>query len=154
MNGIKDRIEKAAQSILENEKLTADLDDDAANVLLDWGIACAKAISQGTLGLDDTQAEEAMYQPLRATRRLMRTVNKWASRYAIVGDDGHAEMLAKIISQASLIYGSDYIPPTSDQQKAFLTETRAAFADIPQLITKIRNFVEGESSSTSNLSVY
>jgi len=109
MSNIKTRIDKAAESILENEKLTADLVDDAAQVLLDWGISCAKQIAQDTLGLDDIKTEEAMYQPMRATRRLMRTVNKWASRHAILGVEGHAEMLAKIISQAGIIYGNDYL---------------------------------------------
>ncbi len=153
MDGIKGRIEKAAQSILENEMLTADLDDEAANVLLDWGVTCARVISQGTLGLDEMEAEDAMYQPMRATRRMMRAINKWVSRYEILGDDGHVEILEKIITQASIIYGSDYIPPTSDRRNAFLSEIKGSIVDIPQLITKIRNFVEGETSSASNLSV-
>jgi len=147
MNGIKERIDKAAESILENEKLTADLDDDAAQVLLDWGITCAKKIAQSTLGLDDMEAEDAMYQPMRATRRLMRAVNKWMSRYEILGVEGHAETLEKIIAQAGVIYGGDYVPPTPDQQSAFLTETEELISNIPQMIAKIRNLVENDSSS-------
>ena len=34
---IRRRVERAAESILENERLTADLDDQAADFLLDWG---------------------------------------------------------------------------------------------------------------------
>jgi len=147
MSGFESRIEKAAQSILDNEKLTADLDDDAAQVLLDWGIASAKQIVQGTLGLDDMEAEDAMYQPMRANRRLMRGVNKWASRYEILGDEGHVEALQKIISQAGVIYGADYVPPTPDQQNTFLAECKEFFADIPLWIAKLRSFVEGEKPS-------
>ena len=150
MNGIKERIEKAAQSILENEKLTADLDDDAAQVLLDWGIASAKRIVQGTLGLDDMEAEDAMYQPMRANRRLMRGVNKLVSRFEILKKEGQFEALEKIISQAGVIYGDDYVPPTPDQQSTFLSETVELIADIPQWIAKLRSFVEGEPSSASS----
>ncbi|MBC8508786.1 MAG: hypothetical protein ISR58_15655 [Anaerolineales bacterium] len=147
MSGIEARIEKAAQSILENEKLTADLDDDAAQILLDWGIDSAKQIVQSTLGLDDMEAEDAMYQPMRANRRLMRGVNKFVSRYAILGEEGQVEALEKIVSQAGVIYGSEYVPPSSDQQSAFLTETKELIADIPQLIARLRSYVEGEKPS-------
>ncbi|MEW6406151.1 MAG: hypothetical protein AB1649_30570, partial [Chloroflexota bacterium] len=137
MNGIKERIDKAAESILENEDLTADLDDAAAQALLDWGIACAKRIAQNTLGLDDMEAEEAMYQPMRATRRLMRAVNNWASRHEILGDRGRAEELEKIIEQAGAIYGGEYAPPASDQQSAFLAQSSESIADIPQWIAQL-----------------
>ncbi len=150
MNGIKERSDKAVESILENEKLTADLTDDAAEVLLDWGIACARTIVQGTLGLDEMEAEEAMYGPMRATRRLMRTVNRWLSRYEILGEDGHAEALQKIITQAGVIYGRDYIPPTSAQQSAFLAEVKALTADVPRLILQLRGFVEHDPSATAS----
>ena len=147
MSGIEVRIEKAAQSILENEKLTADLDDDAAQVLLDWGIASAKQIVQGTLGLDENEAQDAMYQPMRANRRLMRGVNKLVSRYEILGEEGHVEALEKIISQAGVIYGSEYVPPSLKQQGVFLSETKEMIADIPQWIAKLRKFVEGQKPS-------
>ena len=38
MNAIQHRIQRAAESILENEALTEDLDDTAANVRIDWGV--------------------------------------------------------------------------------------------------------------------
>ncbi len=147
MSGIQARIEKAAQSILENEKLTADLDDNAAQVLLDWGIASAKQIVQGTLGLDDMEAEVTMYQPMRANRRLMRGVNKLVSRYDMLGEEGQVEALEKIISQAGVIYGSEYVPPSSDHQSDFLSETKEIITDIPQWIAKLRSFVEGQKPS-------
>ena len=37
MIAIQERIQRTAESILENEALTADLDDEAAQVLLDYG---------------------------------------------------------------------------------------------------------------------
>ena len=147
MNGIKERIEKVAESILENEKLTADLADDAAQILLDWGIACAKKIAQGSLGLDDAETEEAVYLPMRATRRMMRSINNWVSHYEIVGAEGNAEALEKIIAYAGVIYGRDYIPPTSEQQKALLAQNQELVTDIPQMIANIRRFVENDKPS-------
>ena len=150
MNGIKERSDKAVESILENEKLTADLADDAAEVLLDWGIACVRTIVQVTLGLDEMEAEEAMYGPMRATRRLMRAVNRWLTRYEILGEVGHVEVLQKIIAQAGVIYGRDYIPPTPAQQGAFLAEIRGLTADAPQMILQLRGFVEHDPSATAS----
>lgn len=143
------RIQRAVESILENEKLTADLDDDAAQVLLDWGTSCAQKIAQGSLGLNDAQAEEAMYQPMRATRRMMRAANKLAARNEILGDEGRTEALQKIIEQAGVIYGRDYIPPDSDHQNLFLANTHGAVADIPKMISRLRALVENEASPTS-----
>ena len=143
------RIQRAVESILENEKLTADLDDEAAQVLLDWGTSCAEKTAQGSLGQNDEQAEETMYQPMRATRRLMRTVNKWISRYDMLGDEGHAESLQKIIEQAGVIYGGSYIPPNSTQQSAFLLESQELMNDIPGMITNIRDLVENDTPSSS-----
>jgi hypothetical protein len=146
---IEERIQRTVESILENERLTADLDDDAAQVLLDWGTSCAKRIAQGSLGLNDTQAEETMYQPMRATRRLMSTTNKWIARYDIFGEENHAESLQKIIEQAGIIYGQEYIPPASGQQSAFLMESHELISDIPGMISKLRTLVENEASASS-----
>jgi len=146
---IEARIQRSVESILENERLTADLDDEAAQVLLDWGTSCAKMIAQGSLGLNDAQAEESMYQPMRATRRLMSTVNKWMSRYEIFGDENHTESLQKIIEQAGIIYGRDYIPPDSVQQSSFLAERPEHLSDIPGMIATIRSLVENSTSSSS-----
>lgn len=145
---VEGRIQRAVEGILENEKLTADLDDDAAQVLLDWGTRCARQIAQGTLGLNDAQAEEDMYQPMRATRRMMRAVNKLASRHQILGDEGCSVALQKIIAQAGLVYGRDYIPPDSTRQNDFLANIQLT-TDIPGIISQIRTLVENETPTSS-----
>ena len=49
MAEIQQRIQRAAESILENEALSADLDDDAAKLLLDWGVKRAEQIAIQTI---------------------------------------------------------------------------------------------------------
>lgn len=132
------RVNRTAASILENEPLTADLDDPAAQVLLDWGVACAETIAQCTAGLDDTEAEDAMYPRLRAMRRLMRQVNRWT-----LDAEASAGLLAQMVEQAAIIYGDDFAPPSHERQDAFL-RLQFEFADDPQqMIANLRELLEG-----------
>ncbi len=116
------RSRRAAESLLENESLTADLDDAAAKVLIDWGIACAKAAAQGTAGLDDDQAETEMDTRLRATRKLMRSVNKWVAGYAEMDEESQVALLARMQEQVAAIYGPGSLSPDFQQLRAFVEE--------------------------------
>jgi hypothetical protein len=150
MNDLVQRIRRAAQGILENERLTADLDDTAAEVLLDWGIACAKLVARSTAGLDDSQAEEAMYPRLRATRRLMRLVNKWIANRLETDAEGNVVLLTKIIDQAAIIYGETFNPPQDDRRVA-LEEQSLELTDYPpQLIMKLRTLIERVDETLSD----
>lgn len=60
-----------AGCILEDESLTADLADDAARTLLDWGVARAQGISQ-----------EKPDSKLADLRRTMKRINKEAGKAA------------------------------------------------------------------------
>jgi hypothetical protein len=141
------RISRVTQSILENESLTADLDDTAAKELLDWGITCAKKIAQDTVGLNDAEAEETMSPRLRATRRLMRSVNSWVAKQGKMDAEASTTSLTKIIEQATIIYGEDFTPPDSERQAAFLRQQ----TDNPQqMIASLRELLEnpGDTSIT------
>lgn len=136
------RVNRAAASILENERLTADLDDAAAGALLDWGVACAEMIAQSTAGLDDAEAEDTMRTRLSATRRLMRLVSRWVTDRRNLGAATSAELLAQIAEQAAMIHGEDHSPPTRERQNAFMTR-HFEFADDPkQLIVALRQLLE------------
>jgi hypothetical protein len=52
MDDLESRRRAAAEHILEDETLTADLLDPAAKVLLDWGVAQATALAAQAEGLD------------------------------------------------------------------------------------------------------
>ncbi|MBE2223185.1 MAG: hypothetical protein IAF02_16705 [Anaerolineae bacterium] len=104
MYDIEKRRNQAASSILENERLTADLDDDAADSLLQWGLALTEKVVQDSQNLDDVAAEEAMYAPMKAVRKLMQAVNKWLN-------SGDATYLDVVLNQAQIIYGETAVLP-------------------------------------------
>ena len=136
------RMDRSAERILGNESLTAYLDDDAADVLIDWGLTCAQKIIQRTAGMDDAGAEEVMYQPMRATRRLMRAINRWIADSDDLSADEQSELLHKIIDQAVVIYGQAYSPPGQDQRDTFLSKFNVRNKDSATKITSLRQFVE------------
>jgi len=142
MYEVSQRIERAAESILENERLTADLDDAAAQVLIDWGLACAELIAGSTDGLSDSEAEEAIAPRLRATRRLMRRVNEWVAGRTDMSSEGGAELLAQIIEQTDIIYGDSFIPPDDDRRDAFLTRHSGLAENPAQSIEELRELLE------------
>jgi len=146
MNDLTGRVNRAVEGILENEALTTDLDDDAAKILLDWGIACAKMIAQDTAGLNDVEAQKATSPRLRATRRLMRLVNRWVPKRQQTDAEGSATLLTKIIEQAAIIY-KDFTPPDNDRRDTFL---KLHFELDPlQMIAGLRQLLENSSDASS-----
>jgi len=123
VNALKARADRAAESLLENEALTADLDDDAAKVLLDWGIACVNMMAQSTRGLDDLAA--AMAPRLRALRRLMRLVNRWLPKRSEMANAGQITLLTKIIERAMIVYDKEFTLPDTAQWDTFLQHNLA-----------------------------
>ncbi len=148
MDKVSQRASRAAESILGNESLTSNLDDAAAQVLIDWGIDCAEMIAQRTAGLGETEADEVITPRLRATRKLMRHVNQTIPKLTRTQDESNRdnleETLDAIIAQASVIYGPDFKPPTPEQRTAFLKQNIMPASEIqpPAMIKKLRTFIE------------
>ena len=139
---LAERAKRAAESILENESLTADLDDQAAKVLLDWGTTCARTIATSTSGLSAAQGQEAMDVRLRAVRQFMRSVNGWAAEQQGIDAAGRAARLAEVIEQAAIAYGSGFVHPAQEQRDTFLVR-QVEKASIPQQwIAELRVLVE------------
>jgi len=139
----------AVASILENERLTADLDDASAKLLLDWGIACVQRVVRSTAGLSDEQAEQAMYPRLRATRRLMRWVNQWIAGRREPDAQRGAAALDQLVEQAAVIYGEGYAPPSQDRRQRFLS-MQFEYADDPgRLIADLRRLIESPSETAN-----
>lgn len=140
---LRQRISRAAESILGNERLTADLDDSAAQELLDWGLSVARQIAQGTAGVaDDEQAEQAMYPRLRATRRLMRAVNRWIASQREGDVESHKEAFNSILEQASIIYGRPITATDDDQVVSFSSAQSLDAGDPPEMIAHLRQLIE------------
>jgi hypothetical protein len=145
------RISRVAESILENERLTSDLDDSAAKELLDWGLTVARQIVQGTASVDDDEeAEQAMYPRLRATRRLMREVNRWIANQRRGDVEGRDQAFHSILEQASIIYGRPFTA-MNDDQRAVLAGAQSEFAsDPPQMIAHLRELFEHPDDIPNN----
>jgi hypothetical protein len=133
------RIRRVSESFLDNERLTADLDDSAAQELLDWGLNLGSRIAKGTADVDDDeQADEAMYPRLRATRRLMRGVNRWVTKERERDQEGSREALNQIIEHAQAIYGSAFKPPSEELLAQFLQSQTEFLDNPPRLIANLR----------------
>jgi hypothetical protein len=143
VQGLQRREQRAVERILENERLTADLDDAAAQALLDWGIACARRIVRGTAGLAAAEAEEAAYPRLRATRRLMQKVNRWVAERREMGAQQRAQALSEILQQVPLVYGEAYPGLEQADRSAMARLAAEAFQDPVQVIEHLRGAIEG-----------
>lgn len=142
------RIDRATESILGNESLTADLDDTAAKELLDWGLACARMIAQDTARLNNIEAEEAMSPRLRATRQLMRSVNGWVARQGEMDAEVSSTSLAEIIGQAAVIYGEGFTPPDNERRAAFLRQQVESADNPQQMVANLRKLLEKPSDTS------
>jgi hypothetical protein len=142
------RVRRISESFLENESLTADLDDSAAKELLDWGLSLGHRIAQGTADVeDDEQADEAMYPRLRAIRHMMRSVNQWVASQQEGNRESSSEVLNRIIEQAQLIYGRTFKPPSEEQRARFL-QTQSEFLDSPpRLIANLRQLFTADDDA-------
>ncbi len=149
MDELAKRVQRAAESILENESLTAGLSDPLAQVSLDWGIACAEHIARSTAGMSETETKEAMSQRLRATRRLMRRMRRWMTHRAEMDAQARAQALAQLIEQAAIIY-QNYTPPDDEGRAVFLRHAPGLSADPIKMMTDLRALVAGSSDDTTN----
>lgn len=101
---MEERIQTAVESILENEGLMADLDDETAQELLDWGIAWAEQIALRTADQPASAAQKLMDDGLSGLRKLLKQINKWIAKRE-KSTDIDAENLGKVIKLAESIFG-------------------------------------------------
>ena len=133
---IESRISKVAESILGNEALTSELDDDAADLFINWAIAKGEAIARSTAGMDEFTAEEAMYPRLKALRRLARYLGRW-----VTGRGEPWDLIERIIEQARILYGSSFIelnPAEKDRMVQYPQGTEGTI-----LVAAIKDLFEG-----------
>ncbi|MCA9936520.1 MAG: hypothetical protein H6662_08370 [Ardenticatenaceae bacterium] len=147
MDNLAKRARRVAESLLENESLTADLNDTAAQGLLDWGLQMAQRVVDSTTELDDEAAEEVMYPRLKATRRMMRSVNRLVANARYMPPEDSAAMLDGIIEKAAATYGAAFSPPAPEDRAAFV-QLLAEMADEPhQLIAYLQHLLEASWQS-------
>lgn len=138
MDILAKRVQRAVESVLENEGLIGGLDEAAASALQDWGIKNVKRIAEETGELDDERAEEAMYPKMKASRSLMRAVRVWVEHEAQSSKEERAELWAKIEKKAQAMYGDDLHLPDVD---TFSGANAAEF--IKNLLTWLESYADG-----------
>ncbi len=83
---------RAVESLLADESITADLIDDAACPLLDWGIAQIDRLMEQADGIPDQQLDEQLV----ALRRKMKYIGRRAGEAA---PDAQAKRVRALISE-------------------------------------------------------
>ena len=152
MKDVDRRLQKAAESILNNELLTADLDDDAARLLIDWGVAWAQMIAESTTGLDKAAARAISKPRLKATRRMMRTVNRWVSGRDSMDSAADRVLLGKIYDRALLaVSGSASV---DERRRDQFLERAAVLRGAPtDLVPGLRSEVEIATGLKSDIAL-
>lgn len=104
MVDINSRINKVVGELSGNEALLEMLDADAANELLNWGIATATALVQKTVNLDDASAELTLEPQLKAIRQTIRSAGNWAAgKYT--EPETRAQLREKLNENFKIIFG-------------------------------------------------
>lgn len=140
MDDLGQRQARAAERILGDERLTDNLDDEAAQVLLDWGLTCTEEIVRRHASTEDEAS-----QRLRAVRRLMRRVNDWAARCDEVRAGEGRQLLAPVIEQLETIYDADFPPPDDEYWSELLSYCDELGATPKRVISLLRTLVMGQS---------
>lgn len=88
-----DRAQRAAETILTDPTLTDNLDDQPAQVLIDWSIDVAKQVADYTSNMGQQAALSHIEGEMVGVRRILRRVN---SLYAMRADASLEEINAKL----------------------------------------------------------
>ncbi len=139
MSQLGERLRWVAESLLENESLTADLDEEAAQGILDWGLALAEEIVQSTARLDDVKAEEAMEPRLQALRRLLRDASHFLAHTQRLTPEQAVRALDGLTRYAQKVYGAGYVAPETAARRAFVQTLSSRLS-----ATQLRAFLQGE----------
>lgn len=147
MESSTQRLQQVVESLTENEALTDQLDDAAAQALLDWGIAYGKAVVENTANLPD--ADDAAQPRLQAIRRLLRAVNSYFTPAAeAVESEPQAQstvtsaLLQRVVEQVAIIEGDRFAKPDEAQVATFAAQLAQQAATPQAFITALRHFFE------------
>ena len=89
----------AIEMILESESLTDDLQDDEAEILLDWGLAQVEAYALATQDTaDKEEARLVLDQGVKTVRRVVRFINDLVAERIDLGDGEMVEELLRLVS--------------------------------------------------------
>jgi hypothetical protein len=105
----------AIEMILESESLTDDLQDDEAEILLDWGLAQAEAYALTTQEIaKEEEARLAIDHGVATIRRAMRFINDLVAERIDLSD---GEMVEKLLHLASLARELPHVQAIAGQEE-------------------------------------
>lgn len=111
----------AIEMILESESLTDDLQDDEAEILLDWGLAQVEAYALTT---QDTANEEearlALDQGVTMVRRAMRFINDLVAERMDLSDGEMVEELLRLVSLVRELPNIQVITSEEEEEEEIL----------------------------------
>lgn len=138
---IEMRERSIVEGILANESLTSDLDDEAAQELIDWSIAMAHEAVQQTAGMDESQAEKAISERMYTQRKLMRSVKRLVVEKDRLDGKSRDELLDQIQSQSKAFYGD--VDPQAAPKSSELLETLREPGERPgRAVARLRRMLD------------
>jgi hypothetical protein len=148
---MEERRKLAEGLVLEAESLTADLEDDEAKVLLDWGLTEAQVAAEATRDLEDAdQARRIIEDAVAHLRRAMKKVNEDVAEQADLEASARlAKVQSLVADQAQSFSVLNFIEvgkeaPTEEIKPAPPTEEVAPAKERPQtggLMARIRSWL-------------
>jgi hypothetical protein len=97
---------QAAELILQDERLTADLEDDEADALLRWALAAVEQAVTVRLQCGQPLDGAAIAEAVRPVRQVSRAINDLVAGY---GGMGRRDLLDRLLA---LIDSARRLPPT------------------------------------------
>jgi len=102
---LEERRQRAAQMLLESGVVTPALDDDQAEVLLDWALAQAGGYALSSRDLGEDEAHSQISDGVARVRLLMGMVNDIVERWYDLDHVQLVERLTKLLSVAMDVRG-------------------------------------------------
>jgi hypothetical protein len=121
-----DILRHAIERLLEDVSLTADLVDDAAKVLLDWGVAQAKTITQ-----QEELSREELGARLADLRHTLKHVSKEAGQAAPETQSAQVQaLLSEVMHKAQATRTPESLPEVMpEEEEPEVDEWRASLRD-------------------------
>jgi len=94
------RRQRAAQMILESDSVTSALEEDAAEVVLNWALAEAEAYALSSEDLGDEDADRYIAQGVGKVRGMMSLVNDLVEEYDYLSPTDMVQRLTHLLSVA------------------------------------------------------
>lgn len=141
MADITARRQQAIDQLAGNESLLDMLETEAAEELLDWGIAMASSLVQATENLDDASAEAVLEPQLKAVRQAMRSIGNWAAgKYTDPEDRLH--LREKLLGHFRTILGEEASLPPAEELDAVLNRVDDPESDPHPLILSLKEMLD------------